>query len=121
MSNILVEQQQSVVARTNTTSQLKKGLLDLCVLSLLRFKDYYGYNLVTKIAEFIEITEGTIYPLLKRLRDNELVVTYEEKSTDGAPRKYYKITEKGLIEFELLYKEWREFRASVDNMVKQKK
>jgi PadR family transcriptional regulator PadR len=121
MSSLSCEQHSTSVARTNTTSQLKKGLLDLCVLSVLRYKDYYGYNLVTKIAEFIEITEGTVYPLLKRLRDNELVSTYLEKSTDGAPRKYYKITEKGLIEYELLYAEWREFRTSVDNMVKQKK
>lgn len=106
---------------SNTSSQLKKGLLDLCVLGLLRYQDYYGYNLIGKIAEFIDITEGTVYPILKRLRDNDLVSTYLEKSTDGAPRKYYKITEKGLAEYEALYKEWREFRASIDNMLKQKK
>jgi PadR family transcriptional regulator PadR len=105
----------------NSSSQLKKGLLDLCVLSLLRDEDFYGYNLVKKITEFIDITEGTVYPLLKRIRDNGFVETYLVKSTDGAPRKYYKLTTLGKAEYENLYKEWTEFRASVDNMLKTKK
>ncbi len=106
---------------SNASSQLKKGLLDLCVLALLKNQDYYGYNLVRKITEFIDITEGTVYPLMKRLHDNGFVSTYVVESTDGAPRKYYKITEAGKKEFDLLNTEWKEFRASVDKMLKSQK
>lgn len=105
----------------NTTSQLKKGLLDLCVLALLRSQDYYGYSLVRKIEDFMEISEGTVYPLLKRIYDNGYVSTYYEQSSDGAQRKYYSITEKGKAEYEVLYREWKEFRASVDKMLKESK
>ena len=75
--------------------QFKKGVLDLCVLSLLSRKDRYGYELVNEISKRIDLSEGTIYPLLKRLRDEGLVSTYLEESQEGPPRKYYRLTDGG--------------------------
>lgn len=75
--------------------QLKKGVLELCVLSLLKSGDRYGYELVAEISKNIEISEGTIYPLLRRLKDEGYVKTYLEESREGPPRKYYQLTEKG--------------------------
>ena len=70
--------------------QLKKGVLDLCVLSLLlKTHDRYGYELVAEISKCIEISEGTIYPLLRRLKNEGYVSTYLEESSEGPPRKYY--------------------------------
>ena len=75
--------------------QFKKGVLELCVLALLAKKNRYGYELVNEISKKIKISEGTIYPLLRRLKKEGYVTTYLEESREGAPRKYYELTEKG--------------------------
>lgn len=98
-------------------TQLKRGVLDMCVLALLEGQDMYGYELVEKIRENIEITEGTIYPLLRRLKDDELVDTYLKESEVGPPRKYYKITESGLEKKEIQVKEYKEFIEKIKNIV----
>ncbi|WP_027632995.1 PadR family transcriptional regulator [Clostridium hydrogeniformans] len=96
-------------------SQLKKGVLELCVLSLLAKKDYYGYELIHKISENIQISDGTIYPILRRLSKEGYFTTYLQESQEGPPRKYYKITELGLNTKEALINEWEEFIESVNN------
>ncbi len=73
-------------------TQFKKGVLELCVLVLLDRKDCYGYEMVDEISKTISISEGTIYPLLKRLKKENMVISYLKESQDGPPRKYYKIT-----------------------------
>ena len=75
--------------------QLKKGVMEIVVLSMLRRKDYYGYELVTEISKYIEMSEGTIYPLLNRFKKDGLVDTYLAESHNGPPRKYYRITDAG--------------------------
>ena len=75
--------------------QFKKGVLELLVLSLLVDKDCYGYQLVDTISNHVEISEGTIYPLLRRLKKEGLVTTYLKESMSGPPRKYYQLTEEG--------------------------
>ena len=72
--------------------QFKKGVLELLVLSLLIDKDRYGYELVEEISGHINISEGTIYPLLRRLKNDGYVDTYLQESQTGPPRKYYKLT-----------------------------
>lgn len=74
--------------------QFKKGVLELCVLVLLDKQDRYGYELVQKISDQIEISEGSVYPLLRRLTKEEYFTTYLQESTEGPPRKYYTLTEK---------------------------
>ena len=75
--------------------QFKKGALELCVLALTAKKDRYGYELVEEISKRFEISEGSIYPLLRILTKEGLFSTYLMESTEGPPRKYYKLTTKG--------------------------
>ena len=97
--------------------QLKKGNLDLCVLALLENKDMYGYELVNKISVEIEISEGTIYPLLKRIKEDGHVTTYLKESNEGPPRKYYSITKNGLAEKAKLEAEWLSFVEGISRII----
>lgn len=99
-------------------SQLKRGTLELCVLSIVDRNDCYGYELVNQISECMHITEGTIYPLLKRLKDNGSINSYIVESQEGPPRKYYSITDIGKAEKTNQEKEWYEFIGSVDKLLK---
>ncbi|MDE6727273.1 MAG: PadR family transcriptional regulator [Oscillospiraceae bacterium] len=99
-------------------SQLKRGTLELCALSVVNRGDCYGYELVNRISECMEITEGTIYPLMKRIKDSGLIDSYIVESPEGPPRKYYKITEEGKAELERLCEEWFEFTSSVNDLLK---
>lgn len=97
--------------------QFKKGVLELCVLSMLFKRDYYGYELVNKISQNIKMSEGTIYPLLRRLKNEEYFTTYLEESKEGPPRKYYKLTEKGMETKEKLENEWLTFVEGVNKII----
>ncbi|MCE4050610.1 MULTISPECIES: PadR family transcriptional regulator [Bacillaceae] len=99
--------------------QFKKGVLELCVLVLLDKQDRYGYELVQKISDQIEISEGSVYPLLRRLTKEEYFSTYLQESTEGPPRKYYKLTEKGREYLQTLLSEWQQFRDGVDTLIKE--
>jgi len=98
--------------------QFKKGVLELCVLSLLDRKDFYGYELVEHISKYINISEGTIYPLLKKFRTEKYVTTYLEESQEGPPRKYYKLTSRGKEVFKELEVEWKNFIDGVNEIMK---
>ena len=97
--------------------QLKKGVLELCVLSLLKTNDRYGYELVAEISKSIVISEGTIYPLLRRLKNEGYVETYLEESSEGPPRKYYKLTEKGELKREEFLDDWNLFIAGINKII----
>ena len=99
--------------------QLKKGVMEIVVLSMLRRKDFYGYELVTEISKYIEMSEGTIYPLLNRFKKDELVDTYLAESHNGPPRKYYRITDSGRTEFKESVKEWQEFNKAVQKLMQE--
>ncbi len=90
-------------------AQLKKGVLDLCVLSQLIKKDMYGYELTETISQQLQITAGTLYLVLKRLKDNGYVETYLVESSSGPARKYYHITDQGRTFQENGKKEFTEF------------
>ncbi|ANX11864.1 PadR family transcriptional regulator [Fictibacillus arsenicus] len=99
--------------------QFKKGVLELCVLVLASKKDRYGYELVEEISKKFEISEGTIYPLVRRLTKEGLFSTYLMESTEGPPRKYYKITDKGLELKNELLQEWQQFTKGVNEMLEE--
>lgn len=99
--------------------QFKKGVIELCVLVLLEKKDRYGYELVQKISNQIEISEGTVYPLLRRLTNEEYFTTYLVESSEGPSRKYYKLTEKGRRYLHELIAEWDEFSKGVNQLIKE--
>ena len=75
--------------------QLKKGVLELCVLAQLSRGDSYAYEIASRLAEGIDMGEGTIYPLMRRMQDDGLVETYMVESTAGPSRKYYRLTAAG--------------------------
>lgn len=81
----------------NWTVQVRKGLLDLCILNALAEKERYGYDLVKTLLEIpgLGVTEGTLYPLLSRLRVQGLIAARLEESTEGPARKYYSLTKDG--------------------------
>lgn len=99
--------------------QFKKGVLELCVLSLLDKKDRYGYELVQRISNQIDISEGTVYPLLRRLTKEGYFTTYLKESTEGPPRKYYKLTEDGRVYFQELLQDWEDFTNGVNQLLKE--
>lgn len=101
--------------------QFKKGVLEMCVLALLHQRNFYGYELVKEISKKISISEGTIYPLLKRLKDDGYVTTYLEESQEGAPRKYYIVTEEGRDKGQQLRNEWFEFVKQVNGFMEEVK
>lgn len=98
--------------------QFKKGVLELCVLSLLNRRDYYGYELVEHISKYVNISEGTIYPLLSRFRKDGYVTTYLQESQEGPPRKYYRITDIGRKTYDELLEEWDAFTVGVNKIIR---
>ena len=89
-------------------TQLKKGLLDVCVLSVLREGESYGYKIISDIAPYIEISESTLYPILKRLESAGAVTTHS-REFNGRLRKYYGITQKGLNKISEFIEDVKEF------------
>lgn len=94
-------------------SQFKKGVIELCVLKFILEKDMYGYEIVGEISEFINISENTIYPILRRLTKENNFKTYLKESNEGPPRKYYKITNQGRGKYLDLKKDWDLFNKQV--------
>lgn len=99
--------------------QFKKGVLELCVLVLLDKQERYGYELVQKISEQIDISEGSVYPLLRRLTKEGYFATYLKESTEGPPRKYYRLTDSGRTYLYDLLQEWQEFTNGVNQLIKE--
>ena len=98
-------------------TQFKKGVLDMCVLAVLSKGDSYGYDLAEEISSKIQIADGTVYPLLRKLASSGEVSTYLQESTSGPPRKYYKLTDKGRERLDNDMKEWKEFTAMVSGII----
>lgn len=88
-------------------SQLRRGILDACVLAVLEKGESYGYKMVTDISEFIEITESTLYPILKRL-EAQAMLSVRTMEYNGRLRKYYSITDAGRDRITQLLSEWEE-------------
>jgi PadR family transcriptional regulator PadR len=97
--------------------QLKKGVLDLCVLALLSRGDNYAYEIASRLAKGIDMGEGTIYPLMRRMQIDGLVDTYLQESTSGPPRKYYRLTEAGKASFTAQKEAWRAFAKAVEDIL----
>ncbi len=93
--------------------QFKKGVLEMCVLALLKHKDRYGYELVQIISDYMAIGEGTVYPLLRRLATEEYFTSYLQESAEGPPRKYYKLSTKGSAYLDEMVAEWTQFSHAV--------
>ncbi|MFI7586507.1 PadR family transcriptional regulator [Spongisporangium articulatum] len=99
--------------------QLRRGALEFCVLALLRSQPRYGFDLVRELsADELLTSEGTIYPLLSRLRREGLVTTTWQESDSGPPRRYYALTPAGHGALAGFVEEWRRFRDGVDRVLR---
>jgi len=94
-------------------TQLKRGLLEVCVLSVLSRSDSYGYKIVKDLAGFIEISESTLYPILKRLEGNESLTVYSVEH-NGRLRKFYSITDKGRTTISDFLESWKDVLTVYD-------
>ena len=111
----MVAQQDALLA------QMRRGTLQYCVLALLNEDERYGFDLVRALAELdgMVTSEGTIYPLLSRLRRDGLVESSWQESSAGPPRRYYRLTDAGRAALEGFKLEWRRFRDAVDHFVER--
>ena len=100
-------------------TQYKKGVLELCVLSLLRKQDRYGYEISDYLSQHIDIADGTVYPLLRKLKADGLVTTYLQEESGGPPRKYYKLTQLGEDVYHMDRAEYLRFAEIVREFLKE--
>ncbi len=101
------------------TGQYKKGVFELCVLALLKKGDRYGYDVSEYLSQHMDISDGTVYPILRKLKAEGLVTTYLSEESGGPPRKYYKLTDKGLKAQTELKKEWKAFSSNVNALMEE--
>ncbi|MBR1797273.1 MAG: PadR family transcriptional regulator [Clostridiales bacterium] len=102
-------------------NQFKKGVLDLCVLTILGKGDSYGYDVADTLSRKIQISDGTVYPILRKLASDGLVSTYLKESKNGPPRKYYHLTDQGREKLTLYRQEWDEFSEAVKGILEDEK
>ena len=102
----------------NTKAQMRKGILEFCILSLIDKKEMYVSDLIEELKKGkLDVVEGTLYPLLTRLKNGEFLAYRWEESTSGPPRKYYQITEKGNLFLAELQTTWQELTDSVNQII----
>lgn len=99
------------------STQYKKGVLELCVLTLLHKRDCYGYEISDFLSKHINIADGTVYPLLRKLKADGLLTTYLQEESGGPPRKYYKLTELGRETYRNDRAEYLKFAQSVRTLL----
>lgn len=98
--------------------QLKRGLLDVCVLAAIKDEDSYGYKIIKDMKPYIELSESTLYTILKRLEGAHML-TVRTAEHDGRLRKYYRITDEGLKRIEDFKEEWKEILSIYQFVIKE--
>ena len=105
----------------NTQSQMRKGILEFCILSIIRRGEAYPSDIVEEMrAANLQILEGTLYPLLTRLKNAEMLTYRWEESNSGPPRKYFSRTEKGDSVYKELQQTWEELSNGVNALTSKK-
>jgi PadR family transcriptional regulator, regulatory protein PadR len=103
----------------NTKAQMRKGILELCILAILKQKERYPSEILEALKDTeLIVVEGTLYPLLTRLKNEELLTYRWEESSSGPPRKYYSISDKGIAVLNELKTSWSTLAESVNNLIK---
>lgn len=100
-------------------TQYKKGVLELCVLALLHQRDCYGYEISEILSRRVDIADGTVYPILRKLKADGLLTTYLQEESGGPPRKYYKLTELGRETYQNDRAEYLNFVQSVRTLLEE--
>ena len=106
----------------NIQSQMRKGVLEYCILSIIKKGEVYPGDIIDEVKNAgLNLLEGTLYPLLNRLKNAEILSYRWVESTTGPPRKYFALTDKGLVFYELLESTWNELSNSVDILINKTK
>ncbi len=100
------------------STQLKKGVLEMVVLSKIAQRDSYGYDIYQEISQNMAISESTIYPILRKLTKEGLCETYLRESSEGPPRKYFRITRQGNKRLKDLRMDWQKFQRVVNLLIR---
>ena len=104
----------------NTQTQMRKGILEYCILSVISRGEIYASDILEELSKAkLLVVEGTLYPLLTRLKNNELLEYNWVESLSGPPRKYYKLSEKGKLVLKMLDKTWQELVYAVESATKK--
>ena len=104
----------------NTSSQMRKGILEFCILSIIKQEEAYPSDIIEKMKTAnLHIFEGTLYPLLTRLKNAEMLTYRWVESNSGPPRKYFSLTEKGAGFYKELESTWNELNNAVKMVIKQ--
>lgn len=104
-----------------TNAQMRKGVLELCVLSVISDKEVYTSDILTSLKEAeLLVVEGTLYPLLNRLKNDNVLKYRWEESTSGPPRKYYSLTEQGQEVLNKLNENWETLSKSINKLINKK-
>lgn len=98
------------------TYQLAAPLLDACVLAIVEQGDVYGYTLTQRVKEIVDISESTLYPVLRRLQKENYLTTYDQPF-QGRNRRYYKITDDGLQKLSFYKEEWEIYKSKIDALL----
>lgn len=108
------------IKNENIQSQMRKGILELCILSILERGDAYPTEILDELksAKLI-VVEGTLYPLLNRLKDSGYLTYSWQESTQGPPRKYYRLTSEGRKFLKELFENWEDMVKSVNKIIKK--
>lgn len=96
--------------------QLNAPLLDACVLAVLKQGDAYGYTLTKSIQQIVDISESTLYPVLRRLQRDKLLLTYDQPE-NGRNRRYYSITDSGSDKLSFYFDEWEIYKGKIDSLL----
>jgi len=107
----------------NWSTQLRKGMLELCILNAIKGMSLYGYDIVRKLRNIqgLVISEGTVYPILSRLKREGFVQTTITESTEGPPRKYYELTPKGTKILSEMNDYWKDIKTGADALKREEK
>ena len=101
-------------------SQMRKGVVELCIMAILHEGEAYGYQLIQKLADVkgLAITESTIYPILSRLTKEGYIQVRVASSYTGPPRRYYRLASSGISRLEQMEKYWKDIKLSIDELLK---
>ena len=97
--------------------QFKKGIMELCILCMLEKGDCYGYDIANRLSRNIDISEGSVYPVLRRMKKDGELTSYLAEASGGPPRKYYSITDSGKKLVVQLKSEWGQISQTVNNLI----
>lgn len=98
-------------------SQFKRGIVEMCVIKIISEKDMYGFEVIEQLSSMLEVTDNTVYPILRRLTEQGVFSTYVVPQGIAPPRKYYQITDSGKVKLTQMVHDWKKFLTNVVTII----